>query len=803
VVFRDLRDGARILWKTRSVSALALLTLSLGIGTAIAIFSVVDAVLLKALPFRDPDRLLVMYEKNPAQKKVKLFVVPADFFEWQRRSRTIETMAAIVDTRMTITGGPGGRSGAEELAVERVSAGLFPLLGVQPIVGRAFLAEEDRPGHAAFALLSRALWQRRFASDPAIAGKTIRLRNQSYTVVGVLPQGFSVLTRDVDVFVPLGLAIDAPGRNLVVVGRLRPGATLEQGRAEMETIGHALETANPALDRGWRPSLFPLKDEVVGDVRRPLEVLLGAVGLLLTIACANVANLLLARGAGRRREIAIRLALGASRARVARLLMTESLVLALAGGVLGLIFGRAALVLVARLGSAQIPRLAGAAVDARLLLFSLGITLLTGVLFGSAPAIQLSDSRLQEDLAEGGRGGTMGRAGRALRNALIVAEIALALVVLIGAGLLARSFMALRAANPGFDPHNVLTFRVPLAGGRNSTKERAVAFFDQLTAQLAALPGVTSVGAINALPLTGLGGGALFAIADRPLPPPGEAPMGLVRYISPDYFTALRIPMFCGRSVTPADTVQSSLVCLVNQTLERRFWPGASALGGRVTLLSFNTPAVCQIVGVTGDVKPDRLQNSDWPTIYLSYRQIPAPAMVFTARTAGPPLAAAPAAERTVRQLDPDQAMADVRSLDDVVSSAVAGSRLDTALLATFGLIAFALAAVGIYGVVSYDVGARTQELGIRLALGAERGHILKLVIGHVARLAALGIALGLAGALALTRLMASMLYAVRPRDLFTYAAVSLILGAVALAAGYLPSRRALALDPVAALRHP
>jgi putative ABC transport system permease protein len=458
---------------------------------------------------------------------------------------------------------------------------------------------------------------------------------------------------------------------------------------------------------------------------------------------------------------------------------------------------------VARLGSAQIPRLAQASLDVRLLLFSLILTLLTGVLFGSAPAMQLSDFRLQEDLTEGGRGGTMGRTGRALRNALIVAEIALALMVLIGAGLLARSFLALRAASPGFDPHHVLTFRVPLAGGLNSTRQRAVAFFDQLTAQLAALPGVASVGAINSLPLAGLGAGSMFAIADRPLPPPGEAPMGLVRYISPDYFTAMRIPLYSGRALTPADTVQSSLVCIVNQTLARRYWPGASPLGGRVMLLSFNSPAVCQVAGVVGDIKPVRVQNPDWPTIYLSYRQVPAPTMVLTVRTAGPPLATAPAAERAVRQLDPDQAIVDLRSMDDVVSSAVAGSRLDTVLLAIFGLIAFSLAAIGIYSVVSYDVGERVQELGIRMALGAGRTHILKLVVGHVARLAALGIALGLAGAFALTRLMSSMLYAVRPRDFFTYAAVSLILGAVALAAGYLPSRRALALDPAAALRHP
>jgi len=798
----DLRSGVRLLWKARSVSLLALLALGLGIGAAIAIFSVVDAVLLKPLPFRQADRLLVLYEKNPAQKKDKLFVAPANFREWQRQSRTIESMAAIADARMNITGGPNGPMDAEELSGERVSAGLFPLLGVQPIVGRTFLPEEDRPGHDNFALLSATLWRRRFAADPAIAGKTIHLRDRSYTVVGVLPPGFSVLTPNVDVFVPLGLAPDAGGRILVVVGRLRPGATIEQARAEMETIGSALERANPALDRGWIPSLFPLKDERVGDVRRPLEVLLAAVGLLLAIACANVANLLLARGAGRRREIAIRLALGATRGRVARQLITESLVLAVAGGLLGFALGRAGVAVVARLGSAQIPRLAQAGVDARLLLFSIALTLITGVVFGSAPAIQLSDFHLQGDLAEGGRGGTMGRAGRAMRNALVVAEIALALVVLIGAGLLMRSFLRLRAANPGFDPHNVLAFRLPLAGGRNYTRERAVAFFGQLADELAVLPAVRSVGAINALPLTGLNGGSTLAVDGRPLPPPDERPIGLIRYIARDYFPTLRIPVVAGRLLLDSDDAQAPPVCLANQTLARRFWAEANPLGGRMLLLDLNPQRVCEVVGVVGDVKSERIETSDWPTLYIPYRQVQTPTMVMVVRTAGPPMASAPAAQRIVRALDPNQAIGDLRSMDDVVSRAVSDSRFDTVLLTIFGVIAFALAAVGIYGVVAYDVGERAHELGIRMALGAQRRHVLALVMGHVARLAGLGIALGLAAAFALTRLMTAMLYEVRPGDFFTYAAISLILGAVALAAGYLPVRRALALDPVAALRH-
>jgi putative ABC transport system permease protein len=440
--------------------------------------------------------------------------------------------------------------------------------------------------------------------------------------------------------------------------------------------------------------------------------------------------------------------------------------------------------------------------DARLLLFAVAVSLATGILFGSAPAIQTSDSHLSEDLLEGGRGGTMGRAGRALRNGLVVAEIALALVVLVGAGLLMRSFVRLRTAPCGFEPRGLVTFRVPLGGGRNYTRERAPAFFDQLGGELAALPGVRGVGAVDVLPLTGMGGGSTFVVDGRPVPPLGERPIGLVRYLALDYFHTMRIPLLGGRVFSASDTTRSPLVCVVNQTLARRFWPGSNPLGGRLDLLDFNPPLVCEIVGVVGDIKPDRIQNEDWPTFYISHHQVSSPTMVMVVRTAGPPLAAAATLERAVRRLDPDQPIADLRTMDEVVDGAISDSRFDTLLLTVFGLVSFALAAVGIYGVVSYDVGARAHEIGIRIALGAERGDVLRLVVGQVARLAAWGMSLGLAAAFALTELMSSMLYGVSPRDFFTYAFISLILGAVALVAGYLPSRRALALDPAAALRH-
>jgi len=803
MVAQDLRYGVRLWWKTPGVTVAALVALALGIGATTAIFSVVDAVLLKPLPFREPRRLLIVWEKNPPQHKYRLPVAGANFEAWSRQSRTLESMAAILDTHINLTGGPNGRIDPEELKAERVSAGLFPLLGVQPILGRAFRAEEDRPGNTNFVMLGFELWQRRFGGDAGIAGKAIRLRDQSYTVTGVLPAGFQVLEPGVDVWLPLGLAPNSVDRNLRVVGRLAAGVGMERAQQEMEAVGDGLEQAYPALDRGWRPSLVTLTEEILGDVRRPLQILLAAVGLLLLVACANVANLLLARGAGRCREMAIRTALGAGRGRIVGQLLAESLVLAVSGGVLGLGLARGAVGLAVSLGSGGIPRLATARVDARLLWFALAVSVLTGVLFGLAPALNASNLNLNQALTESGRGNTMSRAGRWLRSGLVAVEIALALVVLIGAGLLTRSFIRLLATNPGFQAAHLLTFRVPLAGGRNATsRERATAFFQQLEDTVSALPGVHGVSAISALPLTGFGLGSTFAVDGRPLPPPGDRPLAMTRTITPGYFRVMGIPLVAGRGFTESDSMQSTPVIVVNQMLARRFWPGADALGGRIVMFDFNPPRVGQIVGVAGDVKSESMDKDDWPTIYMPYRQVPATTMVMAVRTAGEPMAVAAAVERAVHQLDPGQPVAGRRSMDDVLEQAMAGSRFNTTLLAVFGLLSFALAAVGIYGVVSYDVGQRTHEMGIRMALGAQPGDVLRLVLGGVARLAAAGIAAGLAAAFGATRLMASMLYGVEPWDFYTYAAISLILGAVALLAGYLPARRAMRLHPMTALRH-
>ena len=800
-LLQDLRFGVRRLAKTPAFTIIAVITLALGMGAATAIFSVVDAVLLKPLPFRDPEKLLVIWEQNPAANRYRMFVSTINFVTWQKQNRTLEQMAAIQDVKLNLTGGPNGHIDPEELKCERVSANLFPLLGVEAKVGRTFRGDEDQPGRTGFVLLSHALWQRRFGGDATVVGKTIRLRDQPYTVVGVLPPAFAVLENGVDAFLPLGLnpgdARTANNQYLTVIARRRE--SLDAVRKDLEIVDAQMEQGAPALFSGTRPSVFAFDDELVGGVAQSLWVLLGAVGCLLLMSCANVANLLLARGATQQKEIAMRTAMGAGRGRIITQFLTESTLLSLGGGAAGLLLATTAVYLLAHQGPASVPRLAQATLDWRLFAFALSVSLVTGVVFGLAPALQSSGGNLTTVLNEGGRGGTSGRAGRRLRNVLVVTEVALAVIVLIGAGLLMRSFLRLRGVDPGFRSEGVLTMRVPLAGGRNSATERRVAFFRQLTERVAGLPGVKAVGAVNALPLTGLGVGATFAVEGRPQPVAEQRPLALARSVTPGYFKSMGIPLLGGRLISESDTAQSLPVVVVNQALARRFWPGGAALGGRLSL--DQQARAAEIVGVVGDVKSERVDREDWPTVYSAHAQAPTTSMTLVVRTSGAPMAMAAAVRREVAQMDRDQPVADVRSMEEVVELATAGSRFNTLLLVSFAAIAFALAAVGIYGVISYDVSRRTNEIGIRMALGAQPEDVSKLILGQGARLAVYGIVAGWIGAGVLTRWMGSMLYGVSPMDAWTFGAISILLAVVALAASFLPSRRAMGLSPVEALR--
>ncbi|HXS93710.1 MAG TPA: ABC transporter permease [Candidatus Limnocylindrales bacterium] len=805
-VAQDVRYGVRLLWKTPGYTAIALMALALGIGATTAIFSVVDAVLLKPLPFRDAGRLLIVLERNPTLHKNYMFLAPANLFDWREQSQSFTGIGAFRSgVRVNLTGGPNGRIQPEEIRAEYVTANLFSLLGAQTVVGRDFRADEDKPGHSNFALLSHRLWTSHFAADASISGKTIRVRNQSYTVAGVMPPNFAILDPAVDLWLPLAVNPADPrqanARSLSAVARLKPGVSLQQAQTEMDGIGAREEQANRTLNLGYRPALYPLRDQIAGKTKQALMVLSAAVGLLLLMACANVANLLLARGASRQKELAVRAALGAARSRIVVQLLSESVMLALTGGLIGIALAAGSVALLRRFGTDALPRLSEIALDGRVLLFALAVSVLTGIVFGIAPALRASGPSLNAALVETGRGGGVSRASRRLRSALACAEIALAVVVLIGAGLLIRSFVRMRAADAGFDPHNVLTFRLPLAGGRNATPDGAIAFFRQARAQLSGLPGVQSVGMIDTLPLTGLGTGYTFSVDGRAPSREEQRPIALARSIGPGYFRALRIPLVAGRDFTEADNKDAPPVIVVNQLLVRRFFPNQNPIGARLVLHD-RGGRIAEIVGVVGDVKPERIDTADWPAMYLPFAQSTNPTMVMTLRTAQSPLAVATAAQRAIHQLDPDQPVADVRSMDSIVDEATGDARFNAMVLGLFAAIAFVLAAVGIYGVIAYDVSQRTNEIGLRMALGAESRDIARLVLMKGAELAATGIAVGLAAAVLLTRYMESMLYTVRATDFSTFAAMSVLLGVVALAASYLPSRRAMALDPVIALRH-
>ena len=799
--------GFRQLWKYPGFSAIALVALALGTGASTAIFSVVDAVLLKPLPFRDPGRLVVIWESKIAEGKTRMPVVAASFLEWRRQSTTFEAIAAVSDLAVSLTAGPDVRIEAQELKAERVSSSLFRLLGVQAAVGRAFGEEEDRPGNANVVLLSYRLWQTRFGADRSIPGKAIRIQDRSYTVVGVLPPDFWIVERGVDLWIPAALnttpqALEA--RNLTVVGRLSRGVSIAQARAELDGIGARLELANPSRHKGWRPSVFPLRKELVAasssaspeGVERTLLVLLGAVGALQLMACVNVANLLLARAVTRRKEFAIRTALGAGRANILTQLVSESVALALAGGAAGLALARVLIAIAIRLGPSDVPRLAGARLDARIFAFAFGLSMLTGLLFGLVPALAASRTSSAVALNEGGRGGTMGRRSRAARGVLVANEVALAVLLLIAAGLLFRSFLRLRTESPGFDPAQVLTVRVPMSRARAGTLEQRAATVQQLLDRLTALPGVRAVAAINTLPLTGLGVGDMFTMEGRP-DPADQGRVCLVRSVTPSYFHVMGVPFRGGRDFDVADNVRTSQTVIVNEALARRFQPGA-ALGGRLKLTYVGG---AQIVGIVGDVKSDRLGAEDWPTVYYPYARMPNAAVSFVIRTAVRPASLAAAVEREIHRLDPDLPASDLRPMQSVVDEALSPARFNVYLLCGFAAIAFGLVAVGIYGVISYDVTRRTSEIGIRMALGAQPGAIVKLIVGYGGLLAAYGLAAGLGLAAASTRLMSSMLYGISATDPYTFAAVFVLLGGVAILASWLPARRAMRLDPVTALR--
>jgi putative ABC transport system permease protein len=803
----DLRYGVRMLWKNPGFTAVAVVALALGIGANSAIFSVVNTVLLRPLPYKEPERLVMVWEDDSKHGFPNDTPAAANYVDWRDQNQVFEGMAALADQSFNLT----GAGDPERIDGKRVNANLFELLGVAPQHGRAFAAEEDRPGANKVVILSQALWQRRFGSDAGIVGKTLTLNGEGHTVVGVMPASFQFPDRQAELWVPIAFTQQeeaSRGRHyLQVVARLKQGVTLKRAQAEMSTIAARLQQQHPEQNTDLGTSVEPLHEHLVGDIRPALLVLLGAVGFVLLVACANVANLLLARAAVRQKEIALRTALGASRLRLIRQFLTESVLLAALGGLIGLLLSVWGVTLLKSFIPENISQVKAIAVDARVLGFTLLVTLLTGLVFGLAPAAQASKFNLNETLKEGGRDAAAARGGNRIRGLLVIAEVAVSLVLLVGAGLLINSFLRLRNVDPGFRTDNLLTMSVVLPQQKYPDHARRTAFYTDMIRRVEALPGVRSASVTNWIPLVKQGDSLGVTIEGQPVPVPGQGKLPIIatRIVGPHYFGTMGIQLLQGRVFEEGrDRVDSPCVIVVGEAVARRYWPDESPLGKRLVPGTPESPEDwCQVVGVVKDVRQFELAAEPKPQMYLTYAQ----AGFFAPRhlvvsTEGDPLALAGLVRKTVWDVDRDQPVSNVNTMEGVLSESIARQRFSTLLFGVFAGVALVLAAVGIYGVMSYSMAQRTREIGIRMALGAQKRDVLKLAVGQGLRLVAIGVAIGLAGALALTRVMSSLLYGVSATDPATLVTISLVLIAVALLASYIPARRAAKVDPLIALRY-
>jgi putative ABC transport system permease protein len=807
---QDLRYGWRTLWKNPGITSVAVIALALGIGANSAIFSVVNAILLKPLNVPHPERIVVLTETRFGEGWSN--AAPANFVAWRERNQVFENIAAYASQSYNLLGGDV----PEQVSGARISASLFPMLFVKPALGRTFTPEEDQPGRERVVMLSHNLWQRRFNANPNVVNQTINLSGNSYTIVGVMPADFGFPNADTELWTPVAIndgTVDGMGGRIInVLARLKQGVTLGEARAEMNAIAQSLAQERPEFNAGWGISITPLQELVVGDVKRSLLVLLGAVSFVLLIACANVANLLLARAARRQREIAIRIALGASRLRLVRMLLTESMLLAMLGGALGLLLAVWGVDGLLALAPGNLPRVEEIGMDRWVFGYTMAVSLLTGIIFGLAPALQASKPNLNELLKEGIRSSPAGFGRDRLRSLLVVAEVALSLVLLIGAGLMMRSFARLQNVKPGFDPRNVVAMRVSLPDEKYAEDQSVVNFYEQAFARLKQLPGVKQAGAIHVLPWSGDNSGRYFHPEGQPMPQAGEEPTYNYRIITPGYFETMSIPLMKGRDFTFQDTAQAPGAVIVNEAMAHLFWPNQEAIGKRLKHRGRDEDPWLTVVGVVGNVRHGWLGDMTQPEIYLTYSQVPLlesrtierhrRAMQIVIRTESDPMSIVPAARREVAALDAELPLFNIKTMDERLGYSLVRPRFNTLLMGIFAAVALVLAAVGLYGVMSYTVAQRTHEIGIRIALGARRQDVLMLVLRQGLMLILTGVVIGLIAALALTRFMSGLLYDLSARDPYTFVAISLLLVAIALLACYIPARRATRVEPTVALRY-
>jgi putative ABC transport system permease protein len=816
ILWRDVTYGVRMLWQKPTYSAIAVLTLALGIGANTAIFSVVNSVLLEPLPFSEADRLLALGQQT-AQDRVTLSNFSfRNFADLRDQSASFDRLAAHYNTNLTLT----GDREAQLLRGTVVTADLFPLLGVAPALGRTFLPEEDAAGGGAGgrpAILSWQCWQEQFGGDAGVIGRAVDFNNTRFTVVGVMPAGFTFPIRPQPTEVWISTALDnerpkgvgsimeARGyRGWRVIGRLKPGMTSEQAQSEAAVIAATLAAQFPEENKNMGIGVRPLLESVVGNLRRTLLLLLGAVAFVLLIACVNVANLLLERAITRQREIKLRLALGASGARIIRQLLTESMLLACLGGLAGTLLAYWATDLIVALSPEALTRVAEARLDARVLAFTALVSVATGMVFGLAPGLLISRTNLAESLKEGRRGATTGVQANRTRSLLVVAEVALALVLLVGAGLLINSFVRLQQVAPGFDPARTLTFNVAPSADRTRNPQQIADFYQELARRLKALPQVDNASVVFQLPLGGTAANTSVAIDGRPSDP-GDRPTAILQMAGPEYFRTMGIPIVRGREFTERDNLSSAPVLIINETLARRYFPSEDPIGKRIapgfsTLpVSDDESGMREVVGVAADVKHQNLQGLPQPEIYFAQLQMPMSAMTVVVRTAADPTALQTAVRSVVQSLDRNAPVYNLRTIDEILDRAVATPRFNTLLLGLFAAVALILTMIGLYGVISCSVAENRQQIGI---LGAQRSDVFKLIIGQGVTLTIAGVVVGLGGALALTRLMSSLLFGVGSTDPVTFAGVAFLLLCVAGVACYLPARRAMNVDPMVALRH-